>query len=116
VSRAAFFAMALLSTLGARAEDAVVRDPMRPFDSVAAAAVAASAPRFVLTGVLIAPSRRVAIMNGRPYTQGEAVDGAEIVAIEPNAVRLRERGTELVISLSRPTQGRPPIVQGETVP
>jgi hypothetical protein len=116
VSRAVVTAVALIATLGARAEDAVVRDPMRPFDSVTAGVLAASAPRFVLTGVLIAPSRRVAIVNGRPYTQGESVDGAEIVAIELNAVRLREHGTERVILLSRPTQGRPPIVQGETVP
>ena len=35
------------------------------------------------------------------YTPGDVVDGAEIVAIEPGTVRLRENGTELVISLGR---------------
>jgi hypothetical protein len=111
---------ALLAVAGAVcAEETPVRDPMRPFGNVAAAAgaaVAASAPRFALTVVLIAPTRRVAIVNGKPYAQGETVDGAEIVAIEQDAVRLREHGAELVISLGRPSNGRPPIVQGETVP
>ena len=103
----------------ARADDAPVRDPMRPFGSAAAtagSATAASAPRFALTAVLIAPTRRVAIVNGKPYQQGESVDGAEIVAIEQGAVRMRERGTELVVSLGRPGNGRPQSVQGETVP
>jgi hypothetical protein len=110
----------LLAIAGvARAEELPVRDPMRPFGSAAAGAggaVAVSAPRFALTAVLIAPTRRVAIVNGKPYTQGEAVDGAEIVAIDHDAVRLRERGTELVISLGRPSDGRLRIVQGETPP
>jgi hypothetical protein len=92
---------------------------MRPFGAdagVAGGAAVASGPRFTLTGVLIAPTRRVAMINGRPYTQGENVDGAELVAIERNTVRLREQGSEVVISLGRPVQGRPPAVQGETVP
>lgn len=117
--KATLLALALLLAAGLRAEETPVRDPMRPFGTDAGApgtAAAASGPRFTLTGVLIAPTRRVAMINGRPYTQGEHVDGAEIVAIEQSAVRLREIGSELVISLGRPAQGRPPAVQGETVP
>jgi hypothetical protein len=103
---------------GLQAEEAPTRDPMRPFgaDAAVAGTDVATGPRFTLTGVLIAPTRRVAMINGRPYMQGENVDGAEIVAIERNAVRLREQGNELVISLGRPAQGRPPPVQGETAP
>jgi hypothetical protein len=120
VSRAAAMFSVLLAVAGAvRAEEAPVRDPMRPFGSAGATAgpaAVAAAPRFALTAVLIAPTRRVAIVNGKPYQQGETVDGAEIVAIEQGAVRFRERGTELVISLGRPGNGRPQSVQGETVP
>jgi hypothetical protein len=110
-------ANALNGALGA--DEAPARDPMRPFGTDAAVgggSAVASGPRFTLTGVVIAPTRRVAMINGRPYTQGENVDGAEIVAIERNAVRLREQGIEVVISLGRPAQGRTPAVQGETVP
>jgi hypothetical protein len=102
------------------ADEPPVRDPLRPYGSAAGASGSATAraagPRFELTGVLISTARRVAIVNGKPYVQGESVDGAEIVAIESNAVRLRERGAELVVSLGRPAQDRPPITQGETVP
>ena len=119
MSRPAVIAVVLLVAAVARAEEIPpVRDPMRPFGSVAAAgaAVAASTPRFALTAVLIAPTRRVAILNGKPRVHGDVVDGAEIVAIERDAVRLREQGAELVIHLGRPSNGRPQSVQGETVP
>ena len=116
--RAAVIAAALSLAVGVRAEETPARDPMQPFDGAAAAgaAQAASAPRFALTGVLISPTRRVALVNGKPCTLGGTVDGAEIVAIEPAAVRLRERGVEFVISLGQPQSGRPPTAQGETVP
>jgi hypothetical protein len=123
VSKAAGIVVALLAAASlaavARAEDTPpARDPMRPFGAVAAAgaAVAASAPRFALTAVLIAPTRRIAIVNGKPYTQGATIDGAELVAIEHEVVRLRENGTELVIHLGRPSNGRPQSAQGETLP
>ena len=101
------------------AQEAPVRDPMRPFGSAAAAvgvAAAPSGPRFALTGVLIGASRRVALVNGKPQIEGDVVDGAEIVAIEPGAVRLRDNGSELVISLAKSASARPPLVQGVTVP
>jgi hypothetical protein len=125
VFRALGLAALLLCSRGVCAEEPPVRDPMRPFARVASAAGAASVsgPRFALTGVLIGPTRRVAIVNGKPYAQGETVDGAEIVAVEPGAVRLREHGAELVISLGRAAEPRPSaaerrplLVQGETVP
>lgn len=118
MSRAAVIAAALLLAVGARAEETAVRDPMRPFGSVAAAgaAHATRGPRFALTGVLISPTRRIAIVNGKAYMPGEWIDGAEIVAIEPAAVRLREAGTELVVSLGQPQPERPSTVQGEVAP
>jgi hypothetical protein len=102
----------------ARAEEKAVRDPMRPFgaNSVNGAAPSVYGPRFVITGVLIAPTRRVAFVNGQPRKVGDVVDGAEIVAIEAGAVRLHENGTEVVLSLNRRASVREPIVQGDTVP
>jgi hypothetical protein len=105
VSKAAAIACVLVLAAGAvSAEEPPVRDPMRPYGRAAATAVAAAvnAPRFALTAVLIAPTRRVAIVNGKSYQQGDVVDGATIIAIEPAAVRLREHDAELVISLGRP--------------
>ena len=106
----------LLVADAVHAEEPPVRDPMRPFASVVGpggAASAASRPRFTLTGIVIGASRRIAIVNGKPYVQGETVDGAEIVAVEPGVVRLRERGAEMVLSLSRVDSARLPSTQGE---
>jgi hypothetical protein len=118
VCKAALVALLLLAG-SVRADEPPVRDPMRPFNGAGVAAGGAAAvagrPRFALTGVLIAPSRRVAILNGKPYTPGAVVDGAEIVAIEPGVVRLREHGAELVISLAPGAQTQTQLV-GDTAP
>ncbi len=119
MSKAAVLAAVLLLVLGvARAEDVPVRDPMRPFGAVVAAggASSVSGPRFAVTGVLIAPSRRIAFLNGQPRKIGDVVDGAEIVAIEAGTVRLRENGAEIVLPLSRRGSVRDPIVQGDSLP
>jgi hypothetical protein len=107
----------LVVAAAAFAAEPPVRDPTQPFGSTAAAGASAraAAPRFTLTVVLISPTRRVAIVNGKAHATGETVDGAEIVANEHDSVRLRERGAEVVISLGRPGNGRP-SVQGEAVP
>jgi hypothetical protein len=101
------------------ADELPVRDPMRPFGgagvSAGAARAVAGRPRFALTGVLIAPSRRVAFLNGKPYSQGAVVDGAEIVVIERDLVQLRERGTDIVISLRLREKAQLQLA-GEAVP
>ena len=76
--------------------------------------VGVAAPRFALTAVLISPTRRVAIVNGRPYERGESVSGAEIVRIDPDAVHLREHGNEFVVPLGHAAAAKPS--QGDTVP
>jgi hypothetical protein len=108
----------LASFAVAAADELPVRDPMRPFgrDAGTAGAAAAPAPRFTLTGVVIAPSRRIAIVNGRPYALGDSIDGAELVAVEPRAIRLKDGGVELVIPLRTAAKSRQPNTQGETAP
>ena len=111
--------LALFAAAATAAEELPVRDPMRPFavaPATGGGTSTAGGPRFALTGVVLAPDRRVAVVNGKPYLLGESVAGAKIVAIEPNAVRLDDGGRELVIHLGRLGVGRPANVQGETVP
>jgi hypothetical protein len=102
----------------AAAEELPVRDPMRPFAAVASggSSPAATGPRFVLTAVLLAAERRVAVVNGEPRLLGDTVAGAKIVAIEADAVRLQEGDKELAIPLGRRVQARSAAAQGETVP
>jgi hypothetical protein len=109
----------LASAAVVAAEELPVRDPMRPFAATRAtggASPAVAGPRFVLTAVVLAAGRRVAVVNGEPRLLGETVGGATIVAIEADAVRLQEGGNELVIPLGRRAQVRSAAVQGETVP
>jgi hypothetical protein len=118
VSKRIAIASLLLLAASAAADETPLKDPMRPFGGSAGAAAesTAPAPRFALTALVIAPSRRVAVVNGRSYFVGQAVDGATIVAIEPGIVRLQERGTELVLHLGMPGDGRALSAEGDTLP
>jgi hypothetical protein len=119
-SRALIGLTLLVAAAAAAGEDdqVPVRDPMRPFATgpAASSTPGASGPRFVLTAVLLAPERRVAVINGEPRLLGDTVGGAKIVAIEADAVRLQEGDKELVIVLGRRVQARSASGQGETVP
>ena len=113
--RALVVAGLLAAAAAAPAEDVPVRDPMQPYRAVAGPAGSVAAPRFALTAVLISPTRRVAIVNGKPYECGERVNGAEILRIDPDAVHLREHGSEIVVLLGHAVAvGK--SSQGETVP
>ena len=95
--------------------DKALRDPMQPYRALPGGAAAAAAYRFHLTSVLISPARRIAIVNGRPLEVGDAVDGAEIVRIDAEAVHLTQGGDELLIYLGRPGNGERPSA-GVSVP
>jgi MSHA biogenesis protein MshK len=114
-SRRALIVAGMLVAAGpAFAADAPVRDPMQPYRYVAGPG-GVGAPRFALTAVLISPTRRVAIVNGKPYESGETVNGAEIIRIDPDAVHLREHGNELVVPLGHAVAADK-LSQGETPP
>ena len=114
---AALFYVCLFAVGTARADELPPpRDPMQPFTTGPAAVGGVALPRFHLTAVLISSTRRVAIVNGKPYLHGERVDGAEIIRIEPDAVHLHDRGEDLVIPLGQPVAGRPSIRQGDAAP
>ena len=99
------------------ADPSVVHDPMRPFDFVSAGASAAvpGAPRYDLTAIVISPTRRIAVLNGKSRAEGDRVDGAEIVRIDPHSVALRKGSEELVIHLGGVQLGKPAAV-GASVP
>ena len=99
-----------------RAEDPPLRDPMQPYRPAASDGREGSAPRrYELSAVLISATRRVAVVNGRRYQQGDRVDGAEIIGIEPKLVHLREGSEDLVVHLS-PGRTQVQISQGDSGP
>jgi hypothetical protein len=112
---ALLFAGAALASAAVLADDRPPpRDPTQPYGrSAAVVAGVPNGPRFTLTAVLVSAERRVAVVNGKPYLQGDRVDGAEIVQIDANAVRLRDGSGDIVVPLGRNAAARPPRVQGE---
>jgi hypothetical protein len=116
VSSAALLAtVSLLFALAASGAEPVVHDPMQPYRAVdgVRGPGAEPLPRFRLTAVLISPTRRVAIVNGKPYTEGAHVNGAQITRIDPQSIELNDGGEELVIHLGR-RHAAAPVVEGDS--
>jgi MSHA biogenesis protein MshK len=68
-------------------------DPMQPlFSGSGGVAQKASGARWVVTGILISPERRLAMINDRLIGIGEKVDGARVRAIRGNGVELDVNG------------------------
>ena len=111
VGRVAVFALLVLAlTHRASAE---LTDPMRPPDYRSADVAGRHTPKrphFSLTSTLIAPERRVAVINGQRVGIGGRVGGARVVEIGPSVVKLRLRGRTytvrmLSLGVKRPATG-----------
>ena len=82
----------------------VLRDPTRPY---AAAPIAeptgaraiAKATGFNVTTILVSEKRRVAIVNGKRVSEGDQVDGATVVKILADRLRLDLDGKEFTTRL-----------------
>lgn len=98
--------LAVLMPVG-RGSAASLSDPTRPpqrfFAPLASGPVVQKS--WQLGSILIAPQRRVAVINGRPLSVGDRVSGAKVVAIESDRVRLQQGSREFVLDLlpKRPT-------------
>lgn len=80
--------------LAAAPAAAQLADPTRPPAATHASGEApAAAPAARLQSVLIAPGRRLAVIDGRTVKVGETVGGAKVVAISQAEVTL-EKGAE----------------------
>lgn len=89
----------LLST-PAVADD--MSDPMRPPASGSATQRTTTQPRWTVTGILISPERKLAMINDRLLGIGEKVDGARIRNIYGNGVELDIDGRSVIL---RPITG-----------
>lgn len=90
----AALALALVAA-GAFAGD--FHDPMRPDYGVGHTSRASHGWR--LSSILIAPHRRLAVINGENVGVGDRVGGATVTAILPGAVQLRSAGRVVTITL-----------------
>ena len=76
------------------ADDAeLLRDPTRPWSARAvAAATRTPASSFRVTAIFTSDMRRIAVVNGQRVTEGDRVDGATVVEILVDALRLDLNG------------------------
>lgn len=74
-------------------------DPTRPPGVSSAKPAGPAKPRWVLNSTLIAPQRRVAIINGQRVVRGDKVNGATVIGIDAGGVLLRKNGHDFRIYL-----------------
>lgn len=72
-------------TLAAELPDGLV-DPTRPLGNLTTWQTVSS--ELVLTSVMITKKQRVAVINGEHVLEGQEIDGAEVVSIQPGRVIL----------------------------
>lgn len=76
-------------------------DPTRPAGAAYAPAARAQTARhgWRLDSTLVAPDRRVAVINGRHVSEGESVDGARVIEIRPLNVLIQAPGRRMTLQL-----------------
>lgn len=76
-------------------------DPTRPgiLSGGVARATEEKPGAWTLTSTLIAPQRRVAVINDQLVQVGQAVDGATLIAVEPGSALLRRGGKQIRLTL-----------------
>ena len=80
-----------------------LEDPTRPpttdIKKMTSVNTTSKKSRWVLSSTLISSSRRTAVINDKVVSKGDRVNGATVVSIEPSAVRLRNRGRVVILTL-----------------
>ena len=91
VKRIFVLTVATTLLLGAVASQAAepLRDPTRPYSAPIANT---NVTGFRTTAVFVASDRRIAIVNGKRVAEGDRVDGAIVVEIRNDQVRLNLHG------------------------
>jgi MSHA biogenesis protein MshK len=107
--------LGLASALPARAADVFdgLPDPTRPSSALGGGdGVATGVHGLVLQSVLIAPQRRLAVINGRTLAVGERIGDVTVAAIQPHEVVMKRASGEFTLRLvpryvSRSTNATP---------
>ena len=88
-----FMGLLLLTSTASLAQS----DPMRP--PMTEPAVQSQEPALVLNSVLFSEERHVAVINQRPVRVGDSINGARVLAIYPDSVRLSRADKTFSIKL-----------------
>ncbi len=95
--------LSLLSVLSLPVAAEVLADPTRPptnWQAEPGRAVASEQATPKLTSILVSSSRRVAVIDGVPLSEGQSANGVTVVHIGKSWVDARLRDTPLRLSLN----------------
>lgn len=94
-----------------------MEDPTKPPEYQAVSpVVAGAAPQWVLQSILISPTRRSAVLNGRTIKKGEQLDKqVKVLDIRPDSVLLRGAQGEFSVNLL-PVSVKMPVKSGSPSP
>jgi hypothetical protein len=96
------------------ADELPLKDPMRPYAQAEPQGPRDTGPRRPrLSAVLISSERRLAVIDGKFYREGEEVGDARLMRIEADAVHLR-RGTEDFEVRLRAGDRPPQVTRGDS--
>jgi hypothetical protein len=93
-------AVLLLAPLLVAAEE-TLRDPTRPYSARAAVVTSSgggggtATSSFRVTAIFTSDMRRIAVVNGRRVAEGDRVDGATVVEIHADRLRLDHHGKSI---------------------
>lgn len=79
-----------------------LKDPTRPPNAADVASLMSSVekdPTYVLSAILLAEGRQIAVINGEPLQVGDQVKQAEVISISRDRVMLRETSGKLTLRL-----------------
>lgn len=74
-------------------------DPTRPTPLTITPAAGGLQTGWVLNSTLVAPDRRVAVINGRHVTEGESIGNAKVLEIRKQTVLIQARGKRITLHL-----------------
>jgi MSHA biogenesis protein MshK len=100
--------LAATAMLCASAHGAPFGDPTRPPGQVEGAGDAGADSAIRVESILIAPDRRIAIVNGREVTIGSQVGDARVVRISESEIVIRSAQGDETLKLFAPVVRRSP--------
>lgn len=89
----------ILSSEIAYAQNAVMKDPTRPAVQEVALKPTLIHEEFTLQSIIIAPDRRLAVINGKVLKYGDKLGNVTVKKINKNSVTLLGGGREVVVYL-----------------
>ncbi|MDH3305530.1 MAG: general secretion pathway protein GspB [Gammaproteobacteria bacterium] len=87
--------LGFVQTAGAESD----RDPTRPYSARSLVSPATGAAAFKVSAVFVSTERRVAVVNGQRVIEGDTINGAIVVEINKDGLRLNLHGKELTTRL-----------------